>query len=205
MNRGQWVYLVDDDEAIRKSTSFMLQTAGFMVRTFCSGMEFLDECNKLEPGCIVIDLGMPGIDGGQVLATLRQRQIALPVIVITGQGEVGLALRAMKAGACNFFEKPFERAPFIDAVEDAFLQLADSGHARHRRETAQARLLQLSTEERQVLRSLIDDTPARTIALDLGMSQHIVEVLRARLMQKLETANLSETLRIALVAGMGDD
>jgi two-component system response regulator FixJ len=204
MTSTQRVYLVDDDEAIRKSTSFMLQTAGFTVMTFASGRTFLAAVDELEPGCIVLDLGMPEMDGLQVQAALRQRNANWPAIVITGQGEVGQALHAMKAGASGFFEKPFERAMFVEAIEEAFLRLEVSGHAQRRREEAQTRLLLLSADELHVLRCLLDDIPAKAIALHLGLSQRAAEIHRASLMQKLDAVNLSQMLRIAFMAGLDE-
>ena len=205
MVERRWVYLVDDDEAIRRSASFMLRATGFSVKTFSSGVEFLDELKGLERGCIVLDVRMPEISGLEVLAALRERGNTFPVIVMTGHGDVSVAVQAMKAGAADFFEKPFERAVFVSAIEETFSLMDDDGRRQSRLNEAQSRLRILTPREMDVLRGLVRGHPNKTIAYDLGISPRTVEIYRANLMQKLEASSLAEALRIAFAAGLGSD
>ncbi|SFG17818.1 two component transcriptional regulator, LuxR family [Novosphingobium sp. CF614] len=205
MNESQRVYLVDDDEAIRRSASFMLRTSGYAVTTFGTGIEFLEAVDELEPGCVLLDVRMPEISGLEVQQVLRDRGIAHPVVVMTGHGDVTVAVQAMKAGAVDFIEKPFDKAVLLEAIEDGFTRIAQAGSSMARREEAQARLRVLTPRETDVLEGLVRGHPNKTIAYDLGISPRTVEVHRANLMQKLEVASLSEALRVAFAAGLGSD
>jgi two-component system response regulator FixJ len=197
------VYLVDDEEAIRKSASFMLRTAGYKVRTFESGIPLLKEIKKLDPGCILLDVRMPEMDGLEIQRGLRDHGIMMPVVIMTGHGDVNVAVRAMKAGAIGFIEKPFEKATLVEAIQEAFHSLAQADHSQRRREEARDRLEVLTARERQVIEGLANGFPNKTIAYDLGISPRTVEVYRANAMSKLGARSLSETLRIAFAAGMG--
>lgn len=196
------IYIVDDDEAIRRSLSFMLKTSGHAVRSFAGGMEFLREVAGLEPGCVLLDVRMPDIDGLEVQRTLRARGLLLPVIIMTGHGDVGMAVAAMKAGATDFIEKPFEKAALLEAIAAACTVVASHKDAGARREDARARLNILTDREREVLAGLVDGLPNKSIAFDLGISPRTVEIHRANLMQKLDVRSLSEALRIAFQAGL---
>ncbi|CAM5469926.1 response regulator FixJ [Sphingobium scionense] len=198
----QPIHVVDDDEAIRRSLSFMLKTSGFAVRLFSGGTEFLKEVGTLEVGCVLLDVRMPDIDGLDVQRELRARGIMLPVIIMTGHGDVGMAVAAMKAGATDFIEKPFEKAALLAAIEAACEQASVDQGRNSQRETARARLNILTDREREVLKGLVDGLPNKTIAYDLGISPRTVEIHRANLMQKLQVHSLSETLRIAFQAGL---
>lgn len=199
------VYLVDDDEAIRRSASFMLRASGYRVTTFASGLELLDAVGSLAPGCVLLDVRMPGMDGVEVLAALRQRGVLFPVIVMTGHGDVTVAVQAMKGGALDFIEKPFEKAVLESALDEGFARLDQSDRRRDRQDEAQARLAALTPRERDVLEGLVRGHPNKTIAYDLGISPRTVEVHRANVMLKLSVASLSEALRIAFAAGLGAD
>jgi two-component system response regulator FixJ len=199
------IYLIDDDEAIRRSAGFMLKTSGYTVETFDSGLTFLQEVKKLEPGCILLDVRMPGLDGIEVQRELRSRGIDYPVIVMTGHGDVVVAVRAMKAGAIDFIEKPFEKAVLLRAIEDGFTSIRDKVRARTRGEEARLRLGILTQRERDVLQGLARGLPNKTIAYDLGISPRTIEVHRANMMNRLEVASLSEALRLAFAAGLGED
>jgi len=205
MNDSKRVYLVDDDEAIRRSASFMLRSSGYSVKTFSTGVEFLDAVEGLDAGCILLDVRMPEIGGLEVQDTLSERGISHPVVVMTGHGDVTVAVQAMKAGAVDFIEKPFDKTVLIEAIEDGFARLAQASSDLSRREQAQARLRVLTPREQDVLQGLALGHPNKTIAYDLGISPRTVEVHRANLMQKLEVASLSEALRIAFAAGLGSD
>jgi two-component system response regulator FixJ len=194
------VHLVDDDEAIRRSVGFMLKTSGFHVRTYQSGVELLKAAGNLEPGSILLDIRMPGMDGLEVQAALRDKGITLPVIIMTGHGDVTLAVQAMKAGALDFIEKPFEKAVLLSALEHGIDRLKRSAANVERADEAAVRLQALTPRERDVLDGLAKGLPNKTIAYDLGISPRTVEIHRANLMSKLEVKSLSEALRIAFAA-----
>lgn len=194
------VHLVDDDEAIRRSAGFMLKTGGYRVRTYESGVELLKEARTLEPGCILLDIRMPQMDGLEVQQALQGAGVALPVIIMTGHGDVTLAVKAMKAGAVDFIEKPFEKASLVSALAEGFSRLARAGKDRSRADEAAVRLQALTPRERDVLAGLAEGLPNKSIAYDLGISPRTVEIHRANLMQKLGVRSLSEALRIAFAA-----
>ena len=196
------IYVVDDDEAIRRSLSFLLKTSGYAVRLFEGGTAFLKEAASLEPGCVLLDVRMPDIDGLEVQRELRARGVMLPVVIMTGHGDIDMAVAAMKAGASDFIEKPFEKAALLGCVEAARrVVVADRG-AGARAEDARARLNGLTDRERDVLDGLVEGLPNKTIAFDLGISPRTVEIHRANLMQKLEVKSLAEALRLAFHAGL---
>lgn len=200
MNDDRLVHLVDDDEAIRRSAGFMLKTSGFRVQTYESGDQLLKTVASLDPGCILLDIRMPGMDGLEVQQALKERGIRLPVVIMTGHGDVTLAVRAMKAGAIDFIEKPFEKAVLLGAIEQAFHRLNRSSEARERASEAAVQLNALTPREREVLDGLAQGLPNKTIAYDLGISPRTVEIHRANLMMKLGVKSLSEALRIAFAA-----
>jgi two-component system response regulator FixJ len=199
-DESRLIHLVDDDEAIRRSAGFMLKTSGLRVRTYESGDALLKEASSLEPGCILLDIRMPGKDGLEVQQELKGRGITLPVIIMTGHGDVTLAVQAMKEGAVDFIEKPFEKAVLLAAIDQAFERLARSKASRDRAKDASVRLQALTPREREVLEGLAQGLPNKTIAYDLGISPRTVEIHRANLMTKLEVRSLSEALRIAFAA-----
>ena len=194
------VHLVDDDEAIRRSVGFMLKTSEFQVRTYESGVEFLKSASSLESGCVLLDVRMPGMDGLEVLSALRAKGVLLPVIIMTGHGDVSLAVQAMKAGALDFIEKPFEKAVLISAIEHGIDRLKRSAADVDRADEAIVKLKVLTPREREVLDGLSQGLPNKTIAYDLGISPRTVEIHRANLMTKLGVRSLSEALRIAFAA-----
>nr|WP_137678691.1 response regulator [Parerythrobacter lutipelagi] len=198
------VYLVDDDPSIRRSVGFMLRTSGHQVQTFDSGTELLGKVDKLDPGCILIDVRMPGPDGLQVLEEIVHRGIGLPVVVMTGHGDVDIAVRAMKAGAVDFIEKPFDKPVLLAAINEASQRLNNKHRRSEARAEARARLGPLTTREYEVLEGLVNGYPNKTIGYDLGISPRTVEIHRANLMSKLEVHNLSDLLRVAFAAGVGD-
>ncbi|WOK37464.1 response regulator transcription factor [Sphingomonas sp. C3-2] len=194
------VYLVDDEEAIRRSAGFMLRTSGFKVESFASGVEFLKDVRDLPLGCVLLDIRMPGMDGLEVQQALIERGVAMPVVIMTGHGDVNIAVRAMKAGAIDFIEKPFEKAVLMAALDQAQARLDRSGQRRTNAEEAATRLKILTPREREVLDGLVEGLPNKTIAFDLGISPRTVEIHRANLMAKLEVRSLSEALRLAFAA-----
>lgn len=199
------VYLVDDEAAVRRSVAFMLKAAGMAVEVFESGEAFLKVAANLAPGCALLDVRLGGMDGLAVQQALRDRGIMLPVIIITGHGDVGLAVRAMKAGATDFIEKPFEKAVLLAAINQALLYNSGREQAQAMAQRAQSRLNALTPREREVLEGLVNGQANKIIAYDLGISPRTVEIHRANLMTKLGVHSLSEALRIALTARMGQE
>ena len=199
------IHLVDDDEAIRRSVSFMLRTSGYLVKTYPSGVEFLGVAKDAATGCILLDVRMPDMDGLEVQQALKERGVLMPVIVMTGHGDVNLAVQAMKAGAVDFIEKPFEKAVLISAIDEGFARIDQAGRRHARADEAKVRLEALTPREHDVLQGLVRGHPNKTIAYDLGISPRTVEIHRANLMGKLGVPSLSEALRIAFAAGLGDD
>lgn len=198
------VHIVDDDDAIRQSVGFMLRKAGHPVRTYVSGTEFLKAVNRETRGCVLLDVRMPGVDGLEVQRLLAEAGIALPVIMLTGHGDVALAVRAIKAGAVEFLEKPFERAALLAAIEEAFRRAA-RGQREHLAEAdALVRIAALTARERDVLDGMVLGRPNKLIAFDLDIATRTVEVHRSNLMEKLHARSLSDVLRIAFAANLGE-
>jgi two-component system response regulator FixJ len=194
------IHLVDDEAAIRRSAGFMLKTSGFQVRTYESGVELLKVSAELEPGCIILDIRMPGMDGLEVQQALRDRGVGHPLIIMTGHGDVSLAVKAMKAGAIDFIEKPFEKAALLAAIEQGMARIRQADGGREEASSAAVRLKALTRREREVLDGLAHGLPNKSIAYDLGISPRTVEVHRANLMSKLGARSLSEALRIVFAA-----
>lgn len=202
MDEKRVVHIVDDEDSIRRSTGFMLKKSGFSVTPWVSGVEFLKNLKQAEQGCILLDVRMPEMDGLAVQQELNARGISMPVVVLTGHGDVTIAVQAMKAGAVDFLEKPFEKAVLITAIETAFERLADAEGRASRAADATILIAGLSAREQDVLKGLAQGLPNKSIAYDLGISPRTVEVHRANLMIKLGVRSLSEALRIAFSAGV---
>jgi len=194
------VHLIDDDDAVRKSLAFLLATSGFAVRAYASAVVFLDALNSLQPGCIITDVRMPGMDGLALQRRLKELKINLPMIIITGHGDVPLAVEAMKAGAIDFIEKPFDDELLLAALRIALDQFGKTGLRENEAALVKTRLQSLSPREREVLDGLVAGHPNKTIAYDLGLSPRTVEVHRANVMIKMQAASLSELVRMALTA-----
>ena len=203
MSDKRLVHIIDDEDAIRRAASFMLKTSGFVVETWSSGVAFMKEVRHLAEGCILLDVRMPDMDGLEVQQALIEKGITMPVIILTGHGDVTIAVRAMKAGAVDFLEKPFEKAVLLASIETAFERLSAAGDILVRANEAQTLLGVLTARERDVLEGLAQGLPNKTIAYDLGISPRTVEVHRANLMSKLDVRSLSDALRIAFAAGLG--
>lgn len=192
------VHIVDDDEAVRRSLAFMLSSAGLAVRVYDSAAAFLDGVDTLQYGCLITDVRMPEMSGIELLQRIRERLPCLPAIVITGHGDVPLAVEAMKAGAIDFIEKPFDEQAILNAVKAALEQTGDEVDGDLA--AVNARLASLSERERQVLEGLVAGHPNKAIANGLGISPRTVEVYRANLMTKMEANSLSELIRMAILA-----
>jgi two-component system response regulator FixJ len=194
------VHIIDDDDAVRDSLAVLLDSAGLPVRTYASATEFLALAPGLAGGCVLTDVCMPGLDGLALQRRLTEAGVALPVIVMTGHGDVPIAVAALKAGAVDFLEKPFDDERLITAVRAA---LAANGDARRHAATLAehaARLASLTKREREVLDLLVAGNPNKTIAYDLGASPRTVEVHRARVMEKMGARSLAELVRMVIAA-----
>jgi two-component system response regulator FixJ len=199
------VHVVDDDVAVRQSLSFLLATVGLPVRLHDSAVSFLDSIKEPVTGCIVTDVRMPEIDGIEFLRRLKSRGCSASVIVMTGHADVPLAVEAMKQGAVDFIEKPFDDDLFLAAVRSALDRQARNAQQSSYAAEIHARLQTLSERERQVLDGLVAGKSNKVIAHDLGISPRTVEIYRANVMGKMEAASLSELVRMALLAGAAGD
>ena len=199
------IYVIDDDEAVRESLEFLLKTAGIAVRGFESAKAFLDILPEVNSGCIITDVRMPDITGIDLLRHLQKTNSNLPVIVITGHGDISLAVEAMKIGAVDFLEKPFDDDQLIAAVRAALSRDADV--AKHKAELGDIndKLNALSKREREVLDGLVAGSANKTIAFDLGISPRTVEIYRANLMTKMAAKSLSDLVRMAMLADILGD
>ena len=191
------VHIIDDDDAVRESISFLLGTAQILVHTHQTASAFLRELPALSPSCIVSDIRMPELSGMDLLKRLSERGTKIPMIVMTGHGDVPLAVEAMKLGAVDFIEKPFEDERLLSAVRLALSGRRDRGHG----EIAKLIAL-LSERERQVLEELVAGRPNKVIAFDLGISARTVEIYRANVMTKMQAGSLADLVRMSLLAGI---
>jgi two-component system response regulator FixJ len=194
------VHLIDDDDGVRQALAFMLTASGFPVRLYESAFALLDAIPSLQPGCIVTDVRMPGMDGLELQRQLKSRQVSLPVIVMTGHGDVPLAVQAMKAGAIDFIEKPFNDEVLLSAIRVAVDRHDRDAGRDDQIGAIQAKLASLSAREKEVLEGLLAGHPNKTIGYDLKISARTVEVHRANLMIKMGATSLSGLLRMVFVA-----
>jgi len=195
------VFVVDDDRAMRDSLSWLLDSVGLRVRSYATAAEFLADHDPAQPGCLVLDVRMPGMSGLDLQAELARRGVELPTIVITGHAEVSMAVRAVKAGAIDFIEKPFSDQLLLDRVRQALEIDLEVREVRRRREDALRRLATLTAREREVLNLVVAGKQNKEIASELGVSPKTVEVHRAHVMSKMCVDSLAELIRITLLAG----
>jgi two-component system, LuxR family, response regulator FixJ len=199
MTAERTVHVVDDDAAVRRSLERLLDAAGFRAVSYETPMAFLASAPGLSSGCVLLDVRMPGMDGLTLQARLAKLDNHLPVVVMTGQGDVQTAVRAMKAGAVDFIEKPYDDEVLVKAIELALSLPRQSDRNREAAEAAQ-RVAALSPRERQVLDALVAGRPNKVIAYNLGISARTVEVHRARMMERLGVRQLAEAIRLAVMA-----
>lgn len=198
MTTDHVVHVIDDDVEVRQSLAFLLSTAGFAVRVHESALAFLKVLPDVTDGCVVTDIRMPGMNGLELQQHLREHECRLPMIIMTGHGDVALAVEAMRAGAIDFIEKPFDDEVLLSAVRSALVRHAVDAERQARMAVARERLGNLSERERQVLDRLIAGKANKVIAYELGISPRTVEVYRANVMTKMQADSLSELVRIAL-------
>ena len=196
------VHVVDDDEAMRESLDFLLTSAGFSVRLYNSAKPLLDALDNIASGCVLTDIRIPEMDGLELLRRLERSGSEVPVIVMTGQGDVPLAVEAMKLGAHDFIEKPFEDETIIGAIRSALEKAVAGEPADPALAEFKTRLSTLSPRERQVLDGLIAGDANKVMAIDLNISPRTVEIYRAKLMSKMQASSLSELVRLAVRAGI---
>ncbi len=199
-DRGK-VYVIDDDEAMRDSLDFLLGSVGFHVTLFESAHHFLDAVSSIEFGCVVSDVRMPGIDGIELLKRMKASHSAFPVVIMTGHGDVPLAVEAMKLGAVDFLEKPFEDERLIGMIDAALRQAESSARSEAATLDIATRIATLSPRERQVMDGLIAGLSNKLIAREYDISPRTIEVYRANVMTKMQAGSLSELVRLAMRAG----
>ena len=196
------VHVIDDDDAARDSLSFLLRAAQVDVRAYETAPAFLATIKTLSSGCVITDVRMPEMSGIELLRRLRESGIDIPVIVITGHGDIPLAVEAMKYGASDFFEKPYDDEALLTAVRSALNQQEGAVQKAADRAALNERLAALSNRERQVLEGLVAGKPNKIIAFDYDISPRTVEIYRANVMTKMQAASLSELVQMALIAGV---
>ena len=196
------VHVIDDDEAVRQSLKFLLESASIGVETHASATEFLRLLPEVEPACVITDVRMPNISGIDLLRRLREFKRGIPVIVITGHGDVALAVEAMKIGAADFLEKPFDDEALLASVRSAINSHGREQQRHNERGEVEGRLATLSKRERDVLDGLVAGLANKQIAFELGISPRTIEIYRANLMTKMQAASLSDLVRMALIAGV---
>lgn len=196
------VHVIDDDDAARDSLAFLFESADIAVRSYASAAAFLAVAPSLSDGCVVTDVRMPEINGIEMLKRLKAKGIGLPVIVITGHADIALAVEAMKSGAVDFMEKPFDDEAMLRAVRAALLRHGKTREEGQERAEIRQRLAVLSNREQQVLEGLVAGHANKRIAHDLDISPRTVEIYRAHVMTKMGASSLSELVRMALIVGV---
>jgi two-component system, LuxR family, response regulator FixJ len=199
------VYVIDDDEAMRDSLNFLLDSADFKVTLFETALNFLDTLPGLDFGCVVSDVRMPGLDGIELLKRMKAARSTFPIVIMTGHGDVPLAVEAMKLGAVDFLEKPFEDDRLIGMIEGAIRQAEPTAKSEAVTLDIAARIAILSPRERQVMDGLIAGLSNKQIARDYDISPRTIEVYRANVMTKMQANSLSELVRLAMRAGLLGD
>ena len=203
-DRGR-VYVIDDDEAMRDSLNFLLDSANYKVTLFETALAFLDALPGLEFGCVVSDVRMPGLDGIELLKRMKADHSTFPIVIMTGHGDVPLAVEAMKLGAVDFLEKPFEDDRLVAMIETAINQAEPAARSEALTQEIAARIASLSPRERQVMDGLIAGLSNKLIARDYDISPRTIEVYRANVMTKMQANSLSELVRLAMRAGLLND
>ena len=200
MSRELTVFVVDDDQAMRNSLKWLIESVGMQVETFDSAQAFLDAYYPARGGCLLVDVRMPGMSGLELQAYLTRREIGIPVIIITGHGDVSMAVKAMKVGAVDFIEKPFDDEELLNSIRNALQHDQKQRALRAQRNDIAARVAELTPREHEVMTLVTDGKSNKEIAVELGVSAKTVEVHRARMMDKMRADSLAELVRMALLA-----
>ncbi len=196
------VFVVDDDAGVRQMISRMVRSVGLRIETYASVQEFLELYDRRQTGCLVLDVRMPGLSGLDLQERLVAREVALPIIFITGHGDIAMGVRAMKRGAMDFIEKPFQDQVLLDAIHAALARAAEMHEAAQARDDARQRLATLTPREREVLVLVVDGRPNKQIAAQLGTAEQTIKMHRSRLMKKMEADSLPALVRLAQLAGV---
>lgn len=202
MDAKERIYVIDDDDAVRNSLTVQLEAAGYEVTGFASAVGFLEVARSTPLGCVLSDVQMPDMDGMELQKRLSDMQLHFPVVIMTGHADVALAVRAMKAGAVDFIEKPFSEQAILDSIRLAQSRFAEQRASDAAGSTAREKLTSLTPREREVFDEMVRGKQNKVIAFDLNISPRTVEVHRARVLEKLEARSLSELVRLALSAGV---
>lgn len=204
-NKRRVVHVVDDDGGVRRSLDFLLSNSGYEVHRWDKAEAFLKGADKMQDACALLDIRMPGIDGLDLQQQMLEHGFNFPVIILSGHGDIAMAVKAMQAGAVDFLQKPADRKIVLDAVAAAFATIADREALCNREQWAKTQLGHLTMREQEVLDGLACGYPNKTIAYDLGISARTVEVYRANAMEKLGVHSFADALRIAFAAGLGSE
>ncbi len=196
------VYIIDDDRMARESLQWLIESAGLMAKVYASGIDFLQEVDGSMSGCVLLDVRMPDINGMELHAKLRQQNVLLPVIIVTGHADVAMAVRAMKAGAHDFIEKPYNDALMLERVQNAICCDLENRRDQQRVGLIKERAAQLTPREQEVMRYVLRSTQNKAIAAELGISIKTVELHRANLMTKMQARTSTDLVRLALIAGL---
>ena len=199
MNALPTVFIVDDDSAMRDSLGFLIGSVGRKVETYSSAEEFLAAYDNERPGCIVLDVRMPGLSGLELMEKLGEDRFAPPVVLITGHGDIPMAVRALKAGAFDFIEKPFSDQVLLERIQQALQQDNSDRASEHDRSDIERRASRLTSRENQVFELVVDGKPNKVVASDLGLSQKTVEVHRAHVMEKMRAESFADLVKMAVV------
>ena len=203
--RPPTVYIVDDDDGVRSSLRILLKSVGLAATPLPSALEFLAQYNVSQPGCLLLDIRMPGMSGLELQTELNRRGAMIPVIFITGHGDVPMAVEAMQHGAFDFLQKPFRDQELLDRVQRALARDAENRAAVRQHERIRARLRTLTPREHEVLDLLIQGKQNKMMANDLGLSQRTVEIHRAHVMEKMEAKSVAQLVRMMLDIGLSAD
>ncbi len=195
-------YIIDDDRMARESLKWLIESTGLPVQVFDHGLEFLEQVNTSMSGCVLLDVRMPDINGMELLTKLKQHDIILPVIIVTGHADVAMAVRAMKAGAFDFIEKPYNDALMLERVQSAITQDQNNRLDQQRVSTIKACAEQLTSREQEVMHYVLGSMQNKIIAVELGISIKTVELHRANLMTKMQAKTSTELMRMALIASL---
>ena len=194
------VFVVDDDDAVRESLAFLLKSVGLKVESFSSAQDFLKSYNPARAGCLVLDIRMPGMSGLELQEKLKQMESMLPIIFITGHGDVPMAVKAIKAGAADFVQKPFRDQELIDRIREVLEEDASARVEKLQKAEILKRIDSLTEREREVMEQVVDGKANKVVAIDLNVSQRTVEIHRANVMDKMKARSLAQLVRLVMKA-----